>query len=194
HDINGDDKITGLDRVPNGYPTTPEVIYGLGFSTGYKNFDLSMFFQGSANSFFWINQAFVSPFINAKYDDSDEEASFIGYNALLQKIADNHWSETNRDAYAFWPRLSANLESNNAERSTWFMQDGTILRLKSFEAGYNLPQNWIDKYKMKQLRIYVSGTNLMHWSKFKLWDPEMGGNGLDYPIQRVYNFGLQVSF
>lgn len=191
-DINGDDKITGLDRVPIGYPTTPEVIYGFGFSTGYKDFDLSMFFQGSANSSFWINQNFVAPFIDATYNG--ETKNFIGYNALLQKVADDYWSETDRNAYAFWPRLSDNLESNNNQQSTWLMQDGSFLRLKSFEAGYNLPQQWIDKYKMKQLRVYVSGTNLMHWSKFKLWDPEMGGNGLDYPVQRVFNFGLQVSF
>ncbi|HLT93155.1 MAG TPA: hypothetical protein VKZ56_01280, partial [Membranihabitans sp.] len=118
----------------------------------------------------------------------------IGNNALLQKIADDHWSETNRNAYAFWPRLSDNLESNNTERSTWFMQDGAFLRLKSFEAGFTFPDAWIDRFKMKQFRIYLSGTNLLHWSRFKLWDPEMGGNGLDYPVQRVYNFGLHVSF
>lgn len=191
-DINGDDRITGLDRVPIGYPTTPEVIYGFGFSAGYKNFDLSAFFQGSARSSFWIDQRFVAPFINEKYDGEGD--TFIGNNALLQKIADDHWSETNRNAYAFWPRLSDNLESNNTERSTWFMQDGAFLRLKSFEAGFTFPDAWIDRFKMKQFRIYLSGTNLLHWSRFKLWDPEMGGNGLDYPVQRVYNFGLHVSF
>ncbi|GAA5219884.1 TonB-dependent receptor [Membranihabitans marinus] len=191
-DINGDDKITGLDQVPIGYPTTPEIIYGFGFSAGYKNVDLSMFFQGSANSSFWIDPTFISPFIDATY--SDETKNWIGYNALIQDIADSYWSESNRDVYAFWPRLSDNQEANNVQRNTWFMQDGSFLRLKSIEAGFSLPRKMVDRLKTKEIRFYLSGTNLLHWSKFKLWDPEMGGNGLDYPVQRVFNFGAQISF
>lgn len=74
------------------------------------------------------------------------------------------------------------------------MRDGSFIRLKSLEFGYSIPQKTIQKTGMKNLRLYFSGTNLLVLSKFKLWDPEMAGNGLGYPIQKVYNVGLQLSF
>ena len=192
-DINGDDKITDLDRVPIGHPNTPEIIYGFGVSSGYKGLDVSIFFQGSARSSFWIDASATAPFI-----DHDQNGSpwnnYLKNNALLQAYADSHWSESNRDIYAIWPRLSERAEPNNTERNTWFMQDGSFLRLKSAEIGYSLPKSLYSRIGLKQTRLYVSGTNLLVFSKFKLWDPEMGGNGLGYPVQRVINFGIQVSF
>src|SRR3546814_1194839 len=73
------------------------------------------------------------------------------------------------------------------------MQDGTFLRLKSMEIGYTLPAKLLQRFKVENLRIYLAGTNLLTFSSFKLWDPEMGGNGLGYPTQRVFSAGLQVS-
>ncbi|WP_083578188.1 SusC/RagA family TonB-linked outer membrane protein [Tangfeifania diversioriginum] len=192
-DVNGDDKITSLDRVPIGHPTTPEIIYGFGASTGYKNFDVSFFFQGSARSSFWIDAYATSPFVNYSWN-GDPYADYEKNNALLQAYADSHWSEGNRDIYALWPRLSDSFEDNNLQRNTWFMQDGSFLRLKSAEMGYSLPRSLFQKYGIENFRIYISGTNLLTFSRFKLWDPEMGGNGLGYPIQKVLNAGLQVSF
>lgn len=188
-DINGDGEITTLDRVPIGYPTTPEIVYGFGFSAGYKNLDFSAFFQGSARSSFWIDVANTSPFI-----DHDGNNNVISQNQLLKAYADSYWSEDNRNIYALWPRLSATLNENNAQRSTWFMQDGSFLRLKQVELGYSLPQPFLRKIGLNQLRIYGSGTNLLTFSKFKLWDVEMAGSGLGYPIQKVINFGIQVGF
>ena len=78
--------------------------------------------------------------------------------------------------------------------STWFMQDASFLRLKSVELGYALPANIYKRMGMSNLRLYLSATNLFSLSGFKLWDPEMAGNGLGYPIQRVVNIGLNVSF
>ena len=117
-----------------------------------------------------------------------------GQNQVLQVIADNYWSESNRNPYAFWPRLSSQTISNNNQTSTWFMQDATFLRLKSVEVGYTLPRNLLKKIKVQNFRVYVSGTNLLCWSKFKLWDPEMAGNGFGYPIQRVFNVGINLGF
>jgi hypothetical protein len=74
------------------------------------------------------------------------------------------------------------------------MRDGSFLRLKSLEFGYTLPEKLIKHAGVKNLRLYFSGTNLLTFSNFKLWDPEMAGNGLGYPIQKVYNAGLQISF
>ena len=74
------------------------------------------------------------------------------------------------------------------------MRDGSFLRLKSLEVGYSIPQKITKKAGVTNLRLYFSGTNLLVFSKFKLWDPEMAGEGLGYPIQKVYNMGLQISF
>ncbi len=179
-DINGDGKISGLDQVPIGNPTAPEMVYGFGFSAGYKGFDLSCFFQGGANSSFWINPYATAPYINNQQ--------------LLKAYADNHWSEDNRNIYALWPRLSDKPIANNLQTSTWFMQDGAYLRLKTLEIGYSIPDRFVQKYKIDKVRIYSSGTNLFVLSKFKLWDPELAGNGLGYPTQQVFNLGLNVSF
>ncbi|MGV8135688.1 MAG: SusC/RagA family TonB-linked outer membrane protein [Mangrovibacterium sp.] len=188
-DINKDGKISSLDIVPIGYPTQPEIIYGFGFSGGYRNFDLSMFFQGLARESFWIDAVNTSPFL-----DTDGVDGTISKNALLQVYADNHWSEEDRNLYALWPRLSDRQIVNNTQRNTWFMRDGSFLRLKSVELGYTMPERYLQRIHVKNLRFYLSGTNLLTFSKFDLWDPEMGGNGLGYPIQKVYNVGVQLSF
>lgn len=192
-DVNGDGKISELDKVPIGYPTTPEINYGFGLSVGYKGIDASFFFQGSGRQSFWLDQKKVAPFRDCDAGDSGEDG-LTGQNAVLQAFADSYWSESNRNPYALWPRLSNLVVENNDQKSTWFMQDATFLRLKSVEVGYTFPQTLTRKFKVQNLRIYASGTNLLCWSKFKLWDPEMAGNGLGYPVQRVFNVGLNVGF
>lgn len=192
-DVNGDGKISDLDKVPIGHPTTPEINYGFGLSVGYKGVDASFFFQGSARQSFWLDQKKITPFMDANAGQSDDDG-LKGENQVLQVIADSYWSETNRNPYAFWPRLSNQSIENNNQTSTWFMQDATFLRLKSVEVGYTVPSLLTKKIKVQNLRVYVSGTNLLCWSKFKLWDPEMAGNGLGYPIQRVINVGINLGF
>lgn len=188
-DVNRDGKISQLDKVPIGYPTTPEINYGFGLSAGYKSIDFSFFFQGSANQSFWLDLNKITPFLDGNSDDG-----LKGQNQVLKVIADNYWSENNRDSYKFWPRLSNQSLANNNQTSTWFMQDATFLRLKSVEVGYTIPKSLIKKIKINNFRFYVSGTNLLCWSRFKLWDPEMAGNGLGYPVQRVINVGFNLGF
>lgn len=179
-DVNRDGNITEADQVPIGHPTTPEIVYGFGFSFGYRNLDISTFFQGLANESFWINVAATSPFNNE--------------TQLLKAYADSYWSEDNRDIYAIWPRLSPTVNTNNNQTSTWFMRDGSFLRLKQLELGYTLPDKLQKRLGTSTMRLYLSGTNLAILSKFKMWDTEMGGNGLGYPLQKTYNIGLNVSF
>jgi TonB-linked SusC/RagA family outer membrane protein len=185
-DVNGDGRITEIDMVPIGNPTVPEIVYGFGVSMGYKGFDASIFFQGAANESFWIDAAATSPF--------QGQGEFAGQRQLLKAYADSHWSETNQDVYALWPRLSIATHANNTVRSTWFMRDGSFLRLKQAEMGYSIPGRWRDKLHIGNVRLYISGTNLFLWSKFKLWDVEMAGDGLGYPIQKVLNAGLNIQF
>lgn len=188
-DINNDGMISTLDQVPIGFPTEPEMIYGFGFSTGYKGFDFSCFFQGLSRESFWIDATNTSPFI-----DTDGNSGVVSKNALMQVYADSYWSASTKDVYALWPRLSDRIIQNNVQRNTWFMRDGSFLRLKSLEFGYTLPEHISKSIGVKNLRFYLSGINLLTFSRFKLWDPEMGGNGLGYPIQKVFNTGIQLSF
>ena len=186
-DINNDGIIDINDEVPIGFPTTPEIIYGFGASTSYRKLDLSFFFQGSARSSFFIDAFNTSPFI-------DTSGSAIGNNALLSAWANDHWSENDRNLYAAWPRLSDQLIDNNNRNSTWWLRDGSFLRLKSVEIGYSFNDKLAQKLGISTGRVYVSGTNLITFSKFKLWDIEMGGNGLGYPIQKGANLGLNINF
>jgi len=194
-DVNRDGRINEIDQVPIGNPTMPEIVYGFGFSLGYKGFDFSAFFQGVANESFWINAASTSPFV----DDAQ----------MLRVYANSYWSEEIQDVYAIWPRLSPMINTNNVpgaywdssnsrydwrNKNTWYMRDGTFLRLKQVEFGYTLPQRLSEKMRMSSLRFYVSGTNLLLFSKFRMWDVEMAGEGLGYPIQKVFNAGLSLSF
>lgn len=185
-DMNNDGVIDQNDKVPIGYPTFPEIVYGFQMMIGFGSFDFNTFFQGSARSSFFINPRAISPF------------AFGGggsQNGLLKEIAKDHWSEDNRNAYAFWPRLSNTFVDNSGSdgnKSTWWMRSGDFLRLKSAEIGYTPKREFLNKVGLKSLRVYVNGSNLFVTSKFKLWDPEMGGNGLGYPLQRVYTLGLNV--
>ncbi|WP_455960925.1 SusC/RagA family TonB-linked outer membrane protein [Bacteroides bouchesdurhonensis] len=187
-DVNRDGVISELDMVPIGYSKDPEIVYGFGASYGFKNFDISVFFQGLARESFWIDYGKVSPFFDNSGTDAREN------NQLAKFIADNHWSETNRNIYAVWPRLSDSSIDNNAKKSTWFMRDGSFLRLKQLEIGYTLPQRIIQKAGLKNLRVYFTGNNLFCFSKFKEWDVEQAGDGLKYPLQRIYNIGLNLTF
>jgi TonB-linked SusC/RagA family outer membrane protein len=189
-DLNGDGVISDRDQTAIGYPTTPEINYGFGPSFGWKSFDFSFFFNGVHRRSFWINYEEVSPFF------STTGSYLVSHNALAKFIADSYWSETNRNPYAVWPRLSPDLSnsSNNNNTSTWFMRDGAFLRLKQVELGYTLPEKLIKRFGMTGFRVYLTATNLFCISKFKLWDVEMAGNGLAYPIQRGFNIGINVTF
>ncbi|MEI2272712.1 TonB-dependent receptor [Sphingobacterium sp. ML3W] len=182
-DLNGDGEITNLDMVNGlGHPVTPEITYGFGFSLGYKNFDISAFFQGSGRSSLFINPEAISPFILSGGMQS----------GLLDVIAKDHWSEDNNNLYAFWPRLSATGNENNNKPSNWWMRNGSFLRLKTVEIGYNLHEKIAKKFGLGGMRIYANGSNLFLVSAFKMWDPEQGGNGLGYPLQKVFNIGVNV--
>lgn len=181
-DVNGDGVINDDDKVPIGLPTVPEIMFGLGSTIRYKKIDLNFFFQGSARSSFFINPQNIQPF----YRNGGNE------NGLMRVIAEDHWSEDNPNLYAFWPRLSTWNVGPNNQTSTWWMRKGDFVRLKSVDAGYSFDK--LNKLKINSARLYFSATNLLLWSNFKMWDVEMGGNGLGYPIQSVYSLGLQVNF
>ncbi|WP_313533614.1 SusC/RagA family TonB-linked outer membrane protein [Sphingobacterium athyrii] len=187
-DLNGDGVVDGKDQTWFGNPTVPEIVYGFGLSSGYKNFDLSVFFQGQARVSFVIDPARTSPFIKSP------DSWLPGNTQVIQQYADDHWSEDNQNLYALYPRLGTNGAEieNNRQNSTWWLRDGSFIRMKSLEFGYRFPTKLLNRIKIRNLRVYFSGLNLLTWSPFKMWDPELGGNGFAYPLQKVYNLGINL--
>lgn len=172
-DANGncDGIINTNDRVYMGYPEDPEIVYGFGPSMKYKNWDFSFFFQGAARTS--ILMSGFHPF---------------GKNAtrgVMKFIADDYWSESNPNPNAAYPRLTRDTNANNTVNSSYWLRNGAFLKLKNAEIGYIF----------KMFRAYLNGSNLLTFSPFKHWDPEMGGgSGMKYPTQRVFNIGIQFTF
>jgi TonB-linked SusC/RagA family outer membrane protein len=179
-DVNGDKVINEYDRVFIGNPSVPEVSYGIGASVSYKNFDLSFLFQGAANiSFFAKPRAF------------DDASSLNVYTY----IRDNRWTETTQNQSAKIPRIATGTQNKNYVNSTWWQEDGRYIRLKQAEIGYTLPDKWLKGIGIDYVRVYTNGLNLFTLSPFKLWDAESrSSNGLYYPVQRIFNFGVEVKF
>lgn len=113
------------------------------------------------------------------------EGNRIPNKNVLKFIADNHWSVDNPNPNAEYPRLGLTTGDigNNTVNSTYWLRNGSFLRLKNLEIGYKIPYG----------RIYVSGANLLRFSPFDLWDPELSSWN-SYPLQRTVNVGLQLNF
>ena len=182
-DVNGDGKIDDNDIVPIGSTTRPNFIYGYGLSAKWKGFDFNVLFQGTGKSTFFINGASVYPF----------QESFWGN--ILTDVVGNYWSlGKNEDIHAKYPRMSFGGNSNNYRASTYWLRDGSYLRLKNLEIGYTLPKKFVNQAHINNIRVYFMGTNLLTFSSFKLWDPELGSsNGRAYPLSRTYTLGMTVS-
>jgi hypothetical protein len=177
-DINGDGRINSNDMIPMGYPNSPEIQYGFGLSGGLRNFDISFFFQGNSRVSFFIDPEGIAPLIN--------------HRNALKIVADDYWTETDPNVHAFWPRLSVTTLDNNKQKSSWWLRNGSFIRLKSIEFGYNIKK--IDRLLLQSGRIYCSVENVFYLSSFKLWDPEMGASGRGYPPNRRFNIGLLLQF
>lgn len=183
-DINGDGKIDDNDKLPIGATTRPNLIYGFGLSAEWKGFDFNVLFQGAGKSTFFINGYTVYPFQSGDWG-----------NILTDVVESNRWIlGENEDPNAVYPRLSYGGNDNNYQTSTYWMRNGSYLRLKNLEIGYTLPKSFVNKIRMNNIRFYFMGTNLVTFSSFKLWDPEMGSsNGQQYPLSRAYTLGMTIN-
>lgn len=118
----------------------------------------------------------------------------LGRAAINEDVYKHRWTAENPNPNARYPRMSADNSPNNNRNSTWRMRDGSFLRLKNMEIGYSMPKRILDKTFITSLRFYVSGQNLLTFSKFKLWDPELySSNGAKYPISRVFTVGVNIN-
>lgn len=198
-DLNGDKVIDTNDQCYLGKSHFPAWSYGFGVNLNYNKFDLSLFFQGVAD---------VSLMANGSYIDTDGGSwgangvgiiPFAGMGAnptnIISKALDR-WTESNPDPNAWYPRMTvgASTADNNYVNSTHWLKNGNYLRLKQASLGYTLENKFLTTKGVEYLYFYLSGQNLLTFSKFKLWDPELGSNGAKYPLSRMVTFGMRVAF
>lgn len=183
-DVNGDGIVNDKDYVPIGATNRPNLIYGFGFSAQWKGFDVNVLFQGAGKSTFFIDGYTVYPFKDGDWG-----------NILTDVVKSNRWIlGENEDPNAKYPRLSYGGNNNNYQSSTYWMRNGSYLRLKNLEVGYTIPKSIVNKIRLNNIRIYFMGTNLVTFFSFKLWDPELGSsNGQVYPLSKAYTLGLTIN-
>ena len=185
-DINGDGVVDTYDVVPIGYTTIPEINYGFGVSLGWKGLDASVFFSGVAH---------VTRIIGGTNLYGGAASNIRTQGQVFEDVALNHWTASNPDPDAPYPRLTISKAENNSQASTYWQRDMSFLRLKNAEIGYTLPKKWTSRIGIQTLRVYVQGVNLLTFSKFKLWDPELTSSyGNVYPATKNVSFGLNLNF
>lgn len=189
-DVNKDGVIDNYDMVPIGYSNVPEIIYGISFGVSWKGIDLSALFQGADNVSIKYYGRSLWPF--AKSEES------------AKSLVLNRWTQERYEAgeTILFPRLSLNPNSesdNNYRPSSLWIRDADYIRLKNLEIGYTFGKKVTDKLHISALRIFFSGTNLFTWTDVIDFDPEAlsttGNREINtYPLQKVYNIGLNITF
>lgn len=182
-DVDGDGSITDMDEVPLGGTVDPQIVFGFGGNVSYKNIDVNIFFQGNGRTWRFIGGSGFLP------------GSSMG---AMYNIYDNYqdrWTSDNPSQNVFYPRLTYGQNENNLKESTWWLRNMSMLRVKDIEVGYRFPKAWMSKIGVRSLRLYLKGSNLLTFSGFKMWDPELDtNNGMKYPIMKSISFGLDVNF
>ena len=187
-DTDGNGTIDANDMVRIFYTATPRLMYGLTLNASWKGIDVNCFFQGQG-----LSKRLVMPTMNMPVD-----------------FYEGRWidSDASTHANARWPRAlikQTYTDKWNGLSSTWWLRDASFLRLKSLEIGYTFPKDLVRRISVENLRIYVNGSNLFTIDKFKVADPEVGYVSssdrfsvsnpiLGYPLQRMINFGVNLTF
>jgi len=172
-DVNDDKVIDGLDRVRNTKTDIPKYTGGVSIDLGYKNWYATILFQGAAGAVRTYNL----------------EAGKIG--DFLADDAEGRWTAENPNASK--PRTwNTGGEYWSTQNNTYWLKNNDYLRFKNLQVGYNVPKSVIQKMYLTGLSVYFSGLNLVTFSKLKSFDPETVGTS--YPLSRVYNFGLKITF
>ena len=179
-DVDGNGEINDLDRTVIGNPS-PDCIFGFNNTFSYKNFDLSIFFQGALGNQVW----------------NGVRASHESMNSTYNQLASTLERWTGEGTSSSMPRAIYADPNNNSRASTRWLENGSYAKLKNLTFGYTLPENWTNRAKVKALRLYVSFDNLCTITNYSGLDPEVGLSGLDYgvyPSARTYMFGVSVKF
>jgi len=189
-DLNNDGIINDYDKTKIGNGDVPNLIYGFGFTASYKGFAISTLFQSLQHADVLLGGSGIIPF----FGDA-------GSNNTYSNITDR-WTPDNPSQDVFYPRLAYGgaQNTNNSQESSWWVKDVSFIRLKSAQLSYNLPKSVSSKMKVGNVAVYLIGTNLLTFSKFKLWDPELNtsvngrANGTMYPMTANVSLGLNVKF
>ncbi len=173
-DQNGDNIIDQNDIIPLGYTSMPELTFGFHTGATYKGFDIDLHFQGALNRTVYQDGKYYQAFQN---------------DGKISSVALDRWTKETASS-AKYPRLSANNNMNNFQRSSFWQKNGNFLKLRSLELGYTLPKSLIDKIRINDIRVYLNGTNLFsidHMNGFS--DPETLSG---YPSLRTFSLGVNV--
>jgi len=176
-DLNGDGVINENDQAAIG-KKQPFFFYGASFGLSWNGFDISALVQGVANRPIYLGGDSYWAFQNSGTGQA--------YNHNLKR-----WTPENA-ANATYPRLSYGTNINNQAASSYWIQKGDYLRLKNAEIGYTLPASVTSRIKLQSIRVFANGYNLLTAAPSSLdgRDPEAFAGG--YPIQRVFNFGINI--
>jgi TonB-linked SusC/RagA family outer membrane protein len=178
-DQNGDGTINAEDRVVLGNPI-PSITYGFNLDLKYRNFDFSASFQGVADVYHAVDRESMWGFIDgANAQEKHLDRTIVKDGVVVKQ--------------GHYPRTLIS-QSHNREMSSFLAMNASYLRLKNIQLGYNLPNVWMKKLQINRARVYLSGQNLLTFSKFPDdFDPE-GGSGTTYPQVAIYTFGLDITF
>ena len=175
-DWNGDGKIDPNDMVRNDFTQLPLFQGGINIGATYKNFDLTILFQGAAGAM--------------QYVSAGEMGNIGNY---LTDIYENRWTVENPSSVH--PRIANRNDQYFSGGNTYWLRNSDYVRLKNFEIGYNLPETLLSKIGLKNCRFYTNGLNMFTWDKLKVFDPEtVNATGQYYPQSKIINFGLTATF
>lgn len=191
-----DNVIDGYDAPYLGKSWFPTWLYGAGFTVAYNHFDLSMLFQGTIDASIMANGSAIAGTSGTANGVGVVPFSGLGqYANNTLSIATDRWTVANPRQNAYYPRLTvATSGDNNYQSSTWWLKDGAYVRLKQASFGYTVSSAKLKRGGLSSMYFYLSGQNLLTFSKFKLWDPELGPNGAKYPITRMITCGVRAQF
>lgn len=179
-DINGDGVVDSNDNYPIGNPQVPEIFFSFNMGFSFKGIDFTCMFQGASNSSYYFSTSQNVPFVNE--------------NNTPLKVWMDRWTPENRDA--IYPRITPYQNDNNSLYSSFWQIDNTYLRLKNIELGYTFDKKLTSKLGLENLRFYLNSVNLLTWDNVKVYDPEnyAQNNRTSYPVMRVVNTGINVTF
>lgn len=185
-DLNGDGHIDDYDRMCISRGDIPRIYYGFGGDMRWKNIGLGILFQGTADAERILSGTGMRPF-----------ESSMGGGTLYANITDRWSADNPENTDVFYPRLAWGAtdpsNENNYRTSTWWKRDMSFLRLKQFTVSYYFPKSWQGPV-IQGGRFYIMGENVLTFSKFKLWDPEINSNnGIKYPNVRTFSVGVNVN-
>lgn len=182
-DLNNDNIINSEDEGFLGRTDKPDKVFGFSLGGSYKGFDVSVLFQGAAGAYVWYSGEMIWPFAR--------------FSNILADVKGNYWSKNNtpeQNAKVEYPRMVSDSNPNNYQSSTYWTRSTDYLRLKNLEIGYSLPTAICKRLGMTNARIYLTAENLVTWDKVKVFDPEMPHSSGNYPQQKIYNIGLNMTF